>query len=186
MSRPTLILLIVFIVVLTGGGVYLWLNRDQVSQLTNRYRSTNGTADNTNSAAANTNASPTTRTLPSETRGSHTLSGKLTVAGVELKLTSFDALDSFLSEAAPQNKKFLIVFIDPLTADQVLKVKDTLNTDTHLTTTAGPIALSGLKLAGERVTNDRGYLKFVIPAGTKDVTVEFGTGQAAQRIPLSF
>lgn len=183
MSRTTLILILVLAVVAIGGGVYLWLNKDNLSfsNTPTTNTTTNTTVSNTNSTVTNLNLSTT-----DTQKGDKELDQSLTVAGTSVHVSSSIKADTFLGETAPKNSTFVIVYFDGLPSTSISAVNQALKTDAHLLVGSTVVPLSGLKVAGQVVQNDRGYFKFVVTSDASNMTLEVGSGNDAQRVKLAY
>jgi len=88
--------------------------------------------------------------------------------------------------AAGTGKEYVIVYFDGIAGDKVLAVEQVLEHDATLVSGKDTYPLAGLKVATTVVKNDRGYLKFAVPSGTKNLTLQIGTGASAQTVKLDY
>lgn len=183
MRRTTLILLVALAVVIISGGVYVWLNRTQFQQTIANLSGTTKTNANTNAAVV-TNVPLKVINAPVNAHGDTPLTGKLTINGVDLALTSLQRADTYQGTPAGANQTYLQIYIDPIKPEQVQAVNRTLLTNSHLTDGQTTYALQALKISSTLTLNDRGYFLFKIPTAAKNVQLVVGAGTTAQTVTL--
>lgn len=183
MSRTTLILITILAIVAIGGGAYLWLNKDSLS---NPLSTTNTTTNSTTTANTNTSTANLNLSTADTLKGDKTLDTKLTVGGADIQVTSSLKAATYESVAAPAGKEFLVIYFEGISGDKVSVVDAALASGAHLLVGTTTVALTGIKVATNVVKNDRGYLKFIVPIGASNVNLEVGTGVSAQRVKLAY
>ncbi len=179
MPRTTLILVSLLVVVILGGAGYLWVTHTPI---------TLPGAKVTNVASTNTNASvntaPSVINAPVNAHGDTPLSGKLTVTGVEVAVSSLQRVATYEGAPADKDQTFLLVYIDPVKPEQVQAVNRALLTDAHLLDGATTYKLLTLKVSSTLTLNDRGFLRFQVPTAAKNLKLGVGTGKDAQSVSL--
>lgn len=162
MTRTTLILVVVFAIVLAGAGTWWWFNREAVSDaLDGDTNTTTNTEVNTNTAS-NVNVGGS---LPTEVKGTTEMDATRSVGEISLHFSSVSKTDSSDGVPAGQGRAWVTVYFDAIPGEQILPLKRLLDaTPPQLLTNRGNETVQGVKIANDAVTNDRGYLKFLVDA----------------------
>ena len=178
MHRPLLILLVVLGLVLVGGVVWWWYHQDDVKNVI-QGKNTNTVTNTTSNTNTIVNA-----TLPTEVKGDTAVTGKLTVNGVAVTISSFSKVGTFEGTQAEAGKIFVVLYIDAVKSADVISVKNGLQADAHLITNLETLPLASLKIASDTVSNDRGYMRFTASDKATGLVLEVGSGSTAQRVEL--
>lgn len=180
MSRTTLILLAVLILAIAGGGVFYWFNQDKVANILNTGAANTNAVTNT----AVTNTPLLTGTAPQLIEGDKKLTGSFTVNQVKVDFTGVTRTSTFEAIEAGQGQDFVVVYFQSVAPTEVLSVKRGLEANTSLTSGTNSYKLAGLKIASTLITNDRGYMKFVVSESITNLQLEIGSGETVQETVL--
>lgn len=179
LRRTTLTLLIVLILVIAGGGVLYFMFPETVNTVLNR----NTTITTNTTVNTNTSVTPTNLSTTQDLVGDNPLTGTIKVGTTEVKFTSFDRVETFNQTAAPAGQQYVVLYFEGVDGSATNAVFNTFDT---AQVTAGDKRYSRdvLKVAANIVKNDRGYIAFIVPTTSKDLTLEVGSGANVQTVKL--
>lgn len=181
MNRNLLIVIIIVVVLVLGGAGYLWATHTIVTLPW--AKQTNTTTTNTTSVTGSTDSTPTNLTAPIQPHGDTAVIGSFKVNSVDVSFSSLQRQDTDGSTKADNGKTFLMVYFEPVSTANVLTVDQGLHAATVTDgTTTYPLVTA--KVASTYVKGDRGYLKFSIASGAKNLRLQLGSGASAQTIAL--
>ena len=123
--------------------------------------------------------------VATEVKGDTTASGSFTVNTVAVKIHSLQTYDSFNTVAAEKGSSILVVYLDQVSTINVTKVSAGIAAQTSVTISGKSYPVRQYKIAGTQIGNDRGWLSFMIPAGSASASLVVGSGASVANIPLT-
>ncbi len=181
MRRTTLILIISLVVVIAAGvGLYV---TGYISLPTSNTNTTNTANIPLVNTSTNT-ATVTNTSLPSEVKGDTTLTGKLTIGGVALTISSMQYTTSHADVTASATSRLVMVYTDPIPVASVASVVDGMVAGMKVTYKGGEAEVRRYKVASDVVKNDRGYFLFEVPKTAGALTLVYGSDLNVQRVDV--
>ncbi len=181
LRRTTLILLIVLGVVIAAGVVLYFMFPDKVNEVLNR-----STTTNTNTAVTanvNTSITPTNLSTTQDLSGDTALTASVKAGTTVVQFTSFDRVETFDQTPAPANQQYVVMYFEGVDGAATNAVFNALDT-AQMVSGNQRYSRDVLKVAANVVKNDRGYIVFIVPASSKNLTLEVGSGADVQSVKL--
>lgn len=181
MRRTTLILLIVLVVVVIGAAALYLMFPDKVNEVFSGKKTSN--TNTTTTVNTNTVSVPTNLSTTQDLSGDTALTGSIKVGATTVSFTSFDRVDTFDQTPAPANQQYVIMYFEGIDGAATNAVFNALDT-AQMVSGDNRYSRGVLKVATNIVKNDRGYIVFVVPVDSQQLTLEVGSGANVQQVKL--